>query len=53
MLSRTLHEKAARLVRECERRRRETQLTILFAATQVWRARNSLRLTRKILAEKP
>lgn len=46
-------EEALALARECQRLRRETQLSILFAATQLWRARLSLQAARHMLGKGP
>jgi hypothetical protein len=39
--------------RECKRLRRESALTIMFAATALWRSRSSLRAAQAALAIRP
>ena len=43
-------ERALTFSRECKRLRRESALTIMFAATSLWRSRSSLRATQAALA---
>jgi hypothetical protein len=43
-------ERAMRFSKECKRLRRESALTIMFAATALWRSRVSLRAAQAALA---
>jgi 4-hydroxyphenylpyruvate dioxygenase-like putative hemolysin len=43
-------ERAMAFSKECKRLRRESALTIMFAATALWRSRSSLRAAQAALA---
>jgi hypothetical protein len=46
-------ERAMVFSKECKRLRRESALTIMFAATSLWRSRSSLRAAQAALANAP